>query len=340
MTAYTDDQLNAIMDRQDSDDAQRDMTAAEVGHILKKEGHPAFCEEALREAAGEFLAGMGEPVTFDVGEPSILVPASETHMVAVSSDAMPVATTREQPTAVEGLEEIDQTDMAVPWLVLKQGMTKDAEGVEEGHWFVRGDQETATAAASLVILAISKGRSFMLPIDSEKAASKLDALEAEGHTVPDDIKGPVCASDDRKVPRIPRSAEAVQPLAEKCKSCQWGKWRRVRGGANVQDCRENYRLLCFDVELGQPVAIRIKGAGIQPLKGALTTIQMQGRRLSLPLWGFATTLSSTQEQSRDGTPYYKAKFSRPKPLEDADLVEEYGDLRAAVEQRPVDEVEE
>lgn len=338
----TPDQMDAVYEAQEEEDSLAELTLPQAALALAERGHPLFkgyAQAELPPAAPHARAARQEPPAaapaaevpeMDTGAPAELatVPAEEARQLPAAPDrrrqlpAAPAA--RALPQTLEealapgaGLEEFDQSDLAIPTLKIRQGMTQGADDVAVGLIYLESDHASASDSRVISLLSYRKERSLMLPMEGGEAEDMLCTRirTQTGVSVPDGWKGPVCASRDRVLPIV---QEGIKPLARTCAECPMGRWRTIRG-KNTQDCRESYRVSLYDHTSELPVRFYARGKAIRPMRGLLTSLQIAARRASAPACAFEVPMSTKTEGGQD--PYYVPSFGAPVLITDRARVE-------------------
>ena len=226
-----------------------------------------------------------------------------------------------------GLERLTREDLRLPQLKLKQPSSPFGAGVPDGSWFLTTDPEAHALSRGLVLLEARKERALILPAwgGPELVQAACQRIRDEtGVEVPPNWEGPVCYSRDRV---RPVEREAIPPLAAECATCPMTRWRTVEG-RRVQDCRESYRLLFWDMGADLPCVFFARGAAMRATRELLTNLQVACHREELPALAFLFGLSSQRMEGVDG-PYYVPVFSRPYPTSRPEEVPRYAAIRRA-----------
>ncbi len=226
-----------------------------------------------------------------------------------------------------GLERLAKGDLRLPQLKLKQPSTPYAARVPEGSWFLTTDEEGHALSRGLVLLEARKERALLLPLfaGEEAVQAACERIEQEtGVEVPEGWEGPVCYSRDRV---RPVEQEAIPTLAAACASCPMVRWRTVEG-RRVQDCRDSYRLLFWDMAADLPCVLFARGAAMRPARELLTHLQVACHKADLPACAFVIGLSARRVEGVNG-PYYVPLFSRPYPSTHPEETPRYAAIRRA-----------
>lgn len=353
----TNDQFDAVCDAQDTRTALATMPTNEVAAMLKGEGVPLFADytpegeepaevpakaTALAKAAtvtggAAYAEAQGipqldtGPAAVDVverGEVAVIersgvtvaaVPAPKNHaLVAAQADA----------DAIEGLEELDHTDMIIPTIRLKQDQTKDEnnEGirdVENGNFFLSNCPTNNAPQRELVFLHIAKGKAFFLPYKEEERDRKLSELGLAEKVAGD--TSVVCSSSDRLVP-TKRDDRPWGVFSETCGTCPHGKWKTGSKGRIPPACGDNYRALVADLSDDGaliPARMTLRSTGVRPMQSNITNLTVAAKQHGAR-GTYAFTVEVTSRKVERPAPkgnYYAPHFGRPLPIADATLVD-------------------
>lgn len=329
MSSLTAEQFDAVVDAQDEEDDLADMSASQVAGVLRDRGHPLFREEErskARKAASKPAKAASAIPDLDSGP--ALPARQEPQRQAKQLPAAPPPAS----VGIEGMEELDQTDLKIPELRLKQDQTRDdhetgIEDVENGHWFLTSDPEGAQPERAVVFLEIRPGRQFMLPYNSDENDDREDMLGELGleDKVPEDVQV-ICSSSDRRKPDFRDDREWL-PLNDSCGTCPQAQWQTVRGKRRKPNCGEVYRCMVVDVTGGDetPARMFIKGSGIRSMKSHITNLTLGCKRHQVGVYGMVAPLKSKYVKNKKGK-FFVPMFGRPQPLP-AEAVESYRALR-------------
>lgn len=318
---FDEDQTDELAELQDAGD---DRPAHVIANELAAKGNPLFPG-----------ADPNAIPSLDAGEPAALTPASSTVAPAGAELVVAQAEAGEAllpaPAAPQadgdGLELLGMDDLTIPRLRIRNPGT-DAEGVPEGHFFLSTDFDENSAELELAVLQVTPQRELKIPIDDDKRKALLLGVETKlGRRLEVDEKAfTLCRSLDRKLP-------IAGGLSPKCEGCVFGTWRR-EDGKNVRECQEIYELAVVDLESLQPIVWTLRGSGMKPGKKLNTMLVMKLRRLKGKgkAWQFATRVKLDRVKStKPGvSPYYVPNFGKLEAIDDAELVEELGGLRASM----------
>lgn len=340
MSTMTSEQLDAIMAARAAGAKHAGKKAADVAAALKAEGHPLFVEGGAKPAPRTAididpgpvggLGGAGANGSVAIGADQGKPGADRATTTAIAPAPKTTHAVAKRATAVEGMEDLDGSDFQLPTLALCQSQSKiQGADVPEGHWYYRQQPQTHSAVRKVVILAIKKGRSFMLPYAKDQRPAAVEHIRSvTGQTAKEDHEGPLCFSRDRV---HPVAADGMKPFAVACADCSFAKWRRA-GGASVMDCSESYDLLLLDVtngaDGGVPVMSFQRGAGIKPMKTLNTNLlAAAAQHGGLPTFAFELEMSSAKVKTDDGN-YAVPVWSYPKRITDEERVARYAGIRA------------
>lgn len=293
--AFSQAQLDAILDAQDSRADCAGLTSAQVAELLRQAGHPAFTAPAAPTPQPPPRLDLPPPrgqVTPAPAPPAPQLPAAP---AAPQLPAAPALGT----DVPEGGAALSQEDIRVPTLKLQQKTSEGGEEVEPGHWFLSSDPTGATPERVVQILELSKGREFLLPYNDAEKEDALRGMLAQRHRmeVPEGVMA-VCRSFDRVTP-VPAEHGT---LAAACGKCEYTRWTTIRGKRVPPKCRENYRVLVLDCATGLPAYTRVRGTALKPWQNLLTTLMVLVRRHPLfpgqaaPFSAFRVTLGSKPDR--------------------------------------------
>jgi hypothetical protein len=321
--AHSQQQLDAILEAQEQRPKEfGNLSAESVAKELAREGHPAW--------GGELPAGFAP---FDAG-PRVELAPEGAQLPAETGDEGTTALGHQQAAADNGLD-MGAEDFELPILKIMQSQTS-VEGdypVPPGDLFVSIDPEGHAKERRLVILKNGRGRSFWLPRNDDAAAMTRERVFRDsGVDLPDDPKGPICASSDRIHP----DPSDHGTLSTQCKGCKYSRWRDV-GGKRKLDCGETYTFLCADVtdpDDPQPVIFRASKTSYKPAKKLLNALSLAARRHKVGLKprhvaGLVVTMATVEDNNAKGDKFYVPKFDRPEKVEDHGI--ELDDMLAMLE---------
>lgn len=350
MTAFTQDQYDAILDASEREEFKNNTDPNAVVARLRAEGHPLFKDApaaAGAPAGGVATPGLNMPPprgTATAAAAAERVARAEAAVLEAANEAARApahgpspkpelpAPARTIATGLEGLEGLAQGDIKVPMLKIRQnvGGSSEAEHVPQGHLFISSDPGGATPTRKLRVLDVSPGRSFMMPYKKPKESAQLrDRLHHErGIAIPDESKV-ACSSFDRLHP----NDRGWGVLASACSLCPYTKWTSAGGERIPPDCGENYRYLVLDEETGMPAVLITQKSALAPSKNLNTNLVMLGQRTKTPPAGFVVDVSTKLVGDKDK--YFIPVFGRPVRGTDEDLAAALDIRRALTERRIV-----
>lgn len=341
---FTKDQLDAIMAGK-RDPRFKGRKAGEIAAALQAEGHAAWKPAAPAPAAAPNPLDAIDAMDIDPGpQPgaggvvtkiedvrsntaiAIVRPADLATAPADKSPRLPAAPVQ----GVDGLEELDASDLVLPALTLRQAQTQDVpDSLPHGYWFFKGQTQIHSAKRRIVVLHVAKTRSLMLEYQKTQRPAQIERIRSVSGVEPAiEREKPVCFSRDRVTPVV---QEDIKPLAASCKDCAFGKWRTVAGKA-VMDCGEGYQVLIVDRTdagedgPGMPAWLYLRSAQIAPTKAMLTGLKIAAHAQRQPSCAFEIELSSRSEKRPDGN-YFVPVFGPPVPLASKELIELYAQTR-------------
>ncbi|MBX3465317.1 MAG: hypothetical protein KF878_00275 [Planctomycetes bacterium] len=367
MNAFTEQQLNAILDAKEQREDLAGKTSAEIGEALRAEGHPAFAGAAPAAATSPAPAtpapapvspprGAGlnlppprtlpgatpAPAPAPVVAQAVAVPPAAQH---APSPAPALPATREQhlpsthhAAAPEGMEVLDQSDVTIPQLLIVHKTAEvDGAQVEEGNWMLSSSPEGASKGRLVQILDVQKWREWLLPYEKPREEQELRArVERDyGVKVPAD-RSVVCRSFDRVAP-VDLGYGVIKPT---CAECPHSQWTTIGGKREKPECGELYRLLVIDLDTGMPAFWRIRSTGIKPFKNALSLFSLATRKHPLygsnaaaglaPLAAFTVSLTLKRIAEKGKVVYYVPVFGRPQPITEQAEIDQALALRRAI----------
>lgn len=368
MNAFTEQQLNAILDAKEQREDLAGRTSAEIGEALRAEGHPAFAgapaapapttatpapAPAPAPASSPRGAGLSlppprtlpgaAPSPTQAAAPAVAVPPPAQRPPS-PAPALPAAREQHLPSAhhappvSEGMEALDQSDVTIPQLVIvHKSAEEDGVLVEEGSWMLSSAPEGASKGRLVQILDVQKWREWLLPYEKPREEQELRArVERDyGVKIPAD-RQIVCRSFDRVVP-ADQGYGVIKPT---CAECPHSQWTTIGGKRAKPECGELYRLLVIDLDTGMPAFWRIRSTAIKPWKNALSLFALATRKHPLygsnapaglaPLAAFSVTLTLKRIAEQGKVPYYVPVFGRPQPITDQTEVDQALALRRAI----------
>lgn len=355
MNAFTEDQLNAILDAKDRREDLAGKGSHEVAELLRAEGHAAW-KGAPAPAPAATTAAPAQPARaagLTLPPPRTLPGATPAPAPAVQpaaqhapspSPALPVAREQHMPAAhargpvSEGMEALDQSDVTIPQLVIVHKSAEvDGVEVQEGHYMLSGAPEGATQGRTVQILDVAKWREWLLPYEKPREEQELRARVERDHgvVIPAD-RQIVCRSFDRVAPED----QGYGVISPTCAACPHSQWTTIGGKRAKPECGELYRLLVIDLDTGMPAFWRIKSTAIKPWKNALSLFALATRKHPLygsnaaaglaPLAAFSVSLTLKRIAEQGKVPYYVPVFGRPQPIADRAEIEQALALRRAI----------
>lgn len=354
----TADQLDYIVELQDEDDTYADLPPVKVAALLRKQNHPLFPadepekpkakkkpkrtvkKKKPKPAPEPEVVEDEAPPTLEADPPAALVEADETQswnerkerakaeLVKDDPAPAPLATVPEHE--IEGMEGVDNRDLVIPRLQIKQAQTRDDDNVgiadiTNGDLFLSNDPEGACDEREIVFLQITPGRSFMLDYKAEVREDQLEKLGLDD--VPEQTNV-VCFSLDRETP-VEVEDRAWSALSDSCETCPHAKWKRKKGGkSRPPACGEVYRCLILDITDGgaTPARFHLRSSAIKPAKSLLTNLKLATRRHKRPISGFTVAISTKEVNGKEGN-YFVPRFSRPELIESVDEAAAYRQIR-------------
>ena len=336
---WTEDQHEALYNKQSSAPEFAALSSSELAQILAKEGDPLFADVEILDVKGTIPA-------LGVGAPMALTSTQSAQAVIVSQQAparlLPSVEPGEFDDLDDGIDDLDESDLIVPRLALRQAMSQDVEDVPIGHFYLTTSPDMNWPEVDLVVLRVGRERAFWLPFrDPDKREGVLARVGLEGGAVPDEAKI-LCRSSDRITPHTQTGADGKplwEPLSKSCAKCEHAKWRKV-GGQNIRSCKDTYELV-VGVIVGDsvcdmiPARLSIKGGSFKAGQGLLSQLKMAKKIRRLPACAHKVTLRSVHVAK--GEPYEALQFGAIERLDDDDtramaaLAREFADAVAADE---------
>lgn len=282
-------------------------------------------QEAMRAEFSMIPASAGAPA-----ETTGMVPAREEKHLPATEHA------HVGGFGIEGAEDLDGSDLLIPWLALTQNVGK---GNGNPGTFKLTSEEEGTHERQLIVLNIQKTREVMMPYSDKKAwaAKAQELLDRHRVTVPADASV-ACRSNDRLTP-VPQAGGVV---CDSCAKCPLTKWETIGGDRVPPDCGESYVVLVQDVETGMPAYWRIRSSAIKPWKNLQTLLTFSCAKLH-PLYKGTGSVAPTAAYSftvqakeiKGENDYWVPVFSKLTPIQDQNEIEGSLALKRAVLARGV-----
>lgn len=328
---FSAEQIDAIEDEISSSPGHEKASHVDVAAYLARLGHPLFAGEAQAQSSLSHAAGEASVPAFGVGAPAGLNSGPEA--AGVASPQPPAAPQRHLPSAPadpgdDGLGALDESDMVVPRLRLKQPMS-EGDGIDEvknGWSYLSTDLTDAAETRRLSMLYLSRQRELKLPRGKAMRELVIDRVERRAgrrlEIATDAFSA--CRSADRIVP-----APGVEhPLSTQCEGCPHAQWDAA---AKARDCAETYEVAVVDLDTMQPMLATWRGSAVREAKKLNTSISVAKRRYRVPsAHCLEFVLGGAEKPGKDGGKYYVPSFGRVTQIEDEDLVEELAALRDAI----------
>lgn len=235
---------------------------------------------------------------------------------ACTDDALAPATAASSAPVGQGLEALGPDEL-LPLLKIRQELTPRAQQVPLGSWFLTSDPVGHATCREVVLLGVTKERSFELPdADDARPAVVARIRRTTGVEVPEAWDGPVCASHDAA---RPEAQGGLPALAEACAACPMARWRTDASGRRLQDCAPRFRVALFDRFADHACRYLARGLAYGPTQDWLAALDVACRRHGLPAFAFGT-LVYTRGVRRGDREVHVPVFGVPYPIDDAALV--------------------